>query len=98
MRSRSTFNQIPRLQGEFLWRQFTAAHSAGATMLYQAMFDELDEGTAIFKTTNNPPTGDSQFVSEPALPSDHSLWLTGLAGKLLRHEISPADQIPQRSP
>jgi hypothetical protein len=97
MRPQSPLNQIPRLGGEFLWRQFTAAHSAGATMLYQAMFDELDEGTAIFKTTNNPPTGDSQFVAEPALPSDHYLWLTGQAGKLLRKEIEPTNQIPQRS-
>jgi hypothetical protein len=80
-----------------VFRQFAAAHAAGVTMLYQAMFDELDEGTAIFKCTNNPPTGESQFVAESDLPSDHYLWLCGLAGKLLRNEVSPSNTIPPRS-
>jgi hypothetical protein len=45
-------NQIPRLRGEFLWRQAYNAKIAGATMLKIAMFDEVDEGTAIFKTVS----------------------------------------------
>jgi len=27
------------------------------------MFDEVDEGTAIFKVTNQPPVGESKFVT-----------------------------------
>jgi len=27
-------------------------------MIYVAMFDEVNEGTAIFKVTDNPPVGD----------------------------------------
>jgi hypothetical protein len=96
MRPQFPLNQIPRLKGEFLWRQFIAAKSAGATMIYQAMFDEVDEGTAIFKCTNDPPTGESQFVAEPGLPSDHYLWLCGQGGKLLRDEILPSETIPPR--
>ena len=46
-------------------------------MLYVAMFDELDEGTAIMKTSNSPPAGESPFVSEPGVPSDRYLRLTG---------------------
>ena len=66
-------------------------------MLYQAMFDEMDEGTAIFKCTNDPPVGESRFVTEEGLPSDHYLWLTGQGGKLLRGEIPPSDKIPMRT-
>ncbi|HWH69939.1 MAG TPA: Ig-like domain-containing protein, partial [Candidatus Sulfotelmatobacter sp.] len=42
-------NQIPRLGGTFYWRQAYNAISAGCTMLYGAMFDELNEGTSMFK-------------------------------------------------
>ena len=98
MRPEAKFDQIPRLKGEFLWRQVVAAKQAGATMLYTAMFDELDEGTAIFKCTSDPPVGESRFVADADLPSDHYLWLTGQAGKLLRGEIETTEALPKRSP
>ena len=43
-------NAIPRQCGRFLWRQAVGARSLGARMLYIAMFDEVDEGTAIFNS------------------------------------------------
>ena len=43
-------NQIPRMKGEFLWRQCYNAKAAGAEMLKIAMFDEVNEATAMFKT------------------------------------------------
>lgn len=96
LRSGSPLNAIPRLKGEFLWTQFVAAKKSGATMIYQAMFDELDEGTAIFKCTNDPPVGPSKFVTYEGLPSDHYLWLVGQGARLLRGEIPPTDQPPTR--
>ncbi len=88
-------NAIPRLQGRFFWSQIAAAKRAGADMLYVAMFDEVDEGTAIFKVTNNPPVGEGvQFVTYEGLPSDHYLRLTGLAGKVIRGEQPASDEIP----
>ncbi|NND97424.1 MAG: xylosidase/arabinosidase [Pirellulaceae bacterium] len=79
---------IPRLKGKFLWSQFTAAKHVGCNMIYVAMFDEVDEGTAIFKCTNDPPVGDGvRFLTYEGLPSDHYLKLVGKAGKLLRDEI-----------
>jgi hypothetical protein len=88
------FDAIPRLGGKFLWAQATAAKHAGAKMLYVAMFDELDEATAIFKTLQTPPIGESQFIAEPTLRSDHYLWLTGRIGRLLRGEV--AENFPAR--
>ena len=80
------YNHIPRRKGEFLWKQITGAKKAGAQMVYIAMFDEVDEATAIYKCTNTPPVGESRFLTYEDLPSDYYLRLTGLAGKLMRGE------------
>ncbi len=88
---------IPRLRGEFLWAQYAHAKRAGATMVYQAMFDEVDEGTAIFKCTNDPPVGASYFVREDGLPSDHYLWLVGQAARMVRGETPIRDTMPPRT-
>lgn len=42
-------NIFPRKSGDFLWKQVYHDISAGADMLYIAMFDETNEGTSIFK-------------------------------------------------
>jgi hypothetical protein len=94
---RAPLDQIPRRGGEFLWKQFTEAKRAGATMVYQAMFDEMDEGTAIFKCTNDPPMGESRFLTSEPLPSDHYLWLVGQAARLVRGELDPSEKPPMRA-
>jgi glycoprotein endo-alpha-1,2-mannosidase len=96
MNPKSPSNQIPRLGGKFLWKQFNEATGAGAKMVYVAMFDEVDEATAIFKCTNNPPVGESTFIDYEGLPSDHYLWLVGQGRRLLRGEIEPGDTLPPR--
>ena len=63
-------------------------------MLYVAMFDEVDEGTAIYKCTNNPPVGESVFSTFEGLPSDHYLKVVGAAGKMLRGETAWSDVLP----
>lgn len=86
---------IPRLKGEFLWSQLVAAKRVGCKMIYVAMFDEVDEGTAIFKCTNRPPKGKgTEFLDMEGLPSDFYLRLTGEAGRMLRGEIPVTDQVP----
>jgi len=77
-------DSIPRLKGAFYQAQIDANLVAGATMLYVAMFDEVDEGTAIFKCTNDVPVADgAAFLTYEGLPSDHYLKLTGEAAKRL---------------
>ena len=81
-KGKSPLNQIPRLGGRFFWSQIEEIRRHGMDMVYVAMFDEVDEGTAIFKCTNQPPIG--RFATYEGLPSDHYLRLTGLAGRFLR--------------
>lgn len=82
---------IARRGGRFLWAQCRRFKEAGARSLYVAMFDELDEGTAIFKVRQDVPVGASLFVSEPAVPGDRYLRLVGLATKLIRGEPVPEE-------
>jgi len=93
-----TFDDIPRRRGEFLWSQFVAAKRNGAEMIYVAMFDEVDEGTAIFKCTNEPPAANgARFLNYDGLPSDFYLRLTGAGGRLLRDELPVTDKAPVSS-
>lgn len=77
------YDQIPRNEGDFLWKQVAGAKLAGAKSLYVAMFDEIDEGTAIFKCLRKsevPLNGSGKFMGiEDSLDSDYYLWLTGQA-------------------
>ena len=89
-------NQIPRLGGRFFWKQVYTCLKEGAGMLYLAMFDEIDEGTAFFKCANEVPVGESPFLSFEGVPSDRYLWLAGMAGKTLRGEIPLTEEMPEQ--
>ncbi len=82
---------IPRRRGRFLWEQFHELRKLGVDGVYVAMFDEVDEGTAIFKVTSSPPV-QGHFVGFEGLPSDWYLRLVGDAAKRLRQKQPiPAD-------
>jgi hypothetical protein len=89
-------NQIARRCGGFYWRQAANAVNAGARMLYTAMFDEVDEGTAIFKlvpdAARQPEA--SSFVPLDAdgcaLPADWYLQLARGVTRGLRDGQLPA--------
>jgi hypothetical protein len=86
-------NQIPRQGGNFYWRQAYNAQLSGCSMLYTAMFDEVDEGTAMYKmaeTSNDLPAGATMVALDAdgiSLPSDWYLQVGGEAGRMLRGEI-----------
>jgi hypothetical protein len=91
MRGNDSF-YVDRNAGAFLWKQFYTAIEYGAEMLYVAMFDEMDEGTAIFKCANRSSVPNNRHTKfdgiEDHLPTDFYLWLTGEAGKMLRKEAA----------
>jgi glycoprotein endo-alpha-1,2-mannosidase len=91
-------NKIPRNKGEFYWKQLAGAIESGAEMIYVAMFDEIDEGTSIMKCAHKVPVGKSIFVPiEKEVESDYYLWLTNMAGKMLRGEIPFSKKMPKRN-
>jgi hypothetical protein len=89
-------DQIPRLQGQFFWRQVYENLQLDAKMFYVAMFDEVDEGTAIFKVDQNPPVGESPFLNYNGLPSDHYMWLAGKAQEAMQNKIEVKETPPNR--
>ena len=92
------FNQIPRNGGRFYWNQVENAVSSGAMMIKTAMFDEVDEGTAMFKTVAKKQDSPEGFLTLDAdgeqLPNDWYLRLSGEASKLLREEIPVRGYLP----
>jgi hypothetical protein len=72
---------ISREEGKFYRHMGEEAYRVGATTAYIAMFDEIDEATAIFKVTNNPPVG-ANFQTLEGKPSDYYLQLTRDLAKL----------------
>ncbi|GHU68307.1 hypothetical protein FACS189413_04870 [Bacteroidia bacterium] len=81
---------IPRNRGGFYKKQLSNHIRQGAEMLYLAMFDEIDEGTAIFKCATQVPVGKSYFLPlDEDLGSDYYLILAGQAAKELKRDSSP---------
>jgi hypothetical protein len=87
---KSPFNQISRNYGEFYWHQSYNVIDAGVNMVYIAMFDEIDEGTAMYKaapTAAERPANEkflSLDVDGAGLPSDYYLQLAQATSNILR--------------
>lgn len=104
LKQNGLYNQIPRNGGNFYWRQAYNAVRSGCTMVYGAMFDEVDEGTAMYKCV---PTAAQLPVQGTFVPldidgynlgSDWYLRLADQAGKMLRGEIPVRSTIPITPP
>jgi hypothetical protein len=99
----NVFNDTPRRGGNLYWRQVYNAVSIGAPMIYNAMFDEVDEDTAMYKiaaTKDDQPAGVdlvSMDTDGYKLPNDWYLRLAGAATQMLRGEIPLAKIIPIES-
>jgi hypothetical protein len=97
------FNDTPRRGGNFYWRQVYDAVSIDVPMIYNAMFDEVDEDTAMYKiaaTKDDQPVGVdlvSMDTDGYKLPNDWYLSLAGSASQMLRGEIPLTEDIPIQS-
>jgi len=86
-------NHIPRNGGNFFWLQVEGAMSQNMETFYFAMFDEVDESTAFFKTAENASQAPAReyWLNLDAdgftLPSDWYLRAAGKAAETLRGNI-----------
>jgi hypothetical protein len=96
-------NEIPRQGGTFWWAQAKTFREAGAQMFYGAMFDEVDESTAMFKiarATPQLPVGPLLVAADVdgyPLPSDWYLRLAGAAAQRL-HSGADFEAAPPIAP
>ncbi len=95
-------NAIPRRCGRFFWHQVANVVGAGATMMYGAMFDEVDEGTALFKVTPHDTGTPPGFLALDAdgchLPANWYLRLAGLASSMLAGHLRFTATLPLTPP
>jgi hypothetical protein len=92
---KAVFNCVPRKSGKFYWKQVQELLDAHVDMLFGAMFDEVNEGTALYKVETNPdklPKGARLWYPKldgEDTPPDLYLRLTGLAAKYLKSGSDP---------
>jgi hypothetical protein len=95
-------NRIPRNRGEFFWRQAYNAKMAGATVLKIAMFDEVNESTAMFKVASHRKDAPDQgyWLTLDAdgyeLPTDWYLRLAGEVTRMFHGKIKPNLKMPEK--
>ncbi|MEX0980729.1 MAG: T9SS type A sorting domain-containing protein [Bacteroidales bacterium] len=86
----STPNKDPRAGGQFIWDEVNDVIPVNSKSVYIAMFDEIDEGTAMFKLAENddqiPREGYWLPLDEDGydLPSDWYLRTASLATQVVR--------------
>lgn len=95
-------SNIPRRGGDFFWKQIASYRNAGCNMFFVAMFDEVNEGTAIYKISSNVPSDAPsatppppyQWITTEGLGNDWYLKLGGALGNVLRGNVTNASTIP----
>jgi len=95
----AVLNRTPRHCGRFLWRQVADLLQSHVSSLYVAMFDEVDEGTAIFPVetrSDTLPAGTQMvYLNEDGcfLPDDWYLRVAGAAAKYLHQGDVPPERL-----
>ena len=82
-------DEVNRVGGKFLQDQVDSYLDAGAESLYFAMFDEVNEATALFKIAREVPAprpGATFVPQEDGVPSDLYLSIMGDAARRLKKD------------
>lgn len=93
-------NQIPREGGEFLWRQAYNAKVAGAEIVKVAMFDEVNEATAILpaapRRSDAPDQGYWLTLDADGknLPADWYLRVVSRIADMFHGKIPATEKLP----
>ncbi|KAJ4485269.1 hypothetical protein J3R30DRAFT_3696603 [Lentinula aciculospora] len=98
------FNQIKRNGGKFLWQQIFNAKRLGLRVMYGAMWDEYDEGTALMPVVEKshllPRSDKYSFMALDVdgydLPADWYMRICGFAAEGLRSERMIHETFPSK--
>jgi hypothetical protein len=99
--AQAILNKIPRECGRFMWRQVSNLLQLKVTTLYVAMFDEADEGTAIFpgetRADKLPANARMVYLNEDgcSLPDDWYVRVTGAAAGFVHESGEPPRQLDE---
>jgi hypothetical protein len=92
-------NQTPRRCGNFLWEQGQSRLAAGAESMFIAMFDEVDEATAVMPVVarkDNLPLGTNLIALDEDgcdLPADWYLRISGMLSRMLKQGQVPPEEM-----
>lgn len=100
---KAILNRVPRRSGRFYWKQIHELLAEHTTMVFAAMFDEVNEGTALFKVETRPerlpvraqllyPEMDGEDV-----PADLYLRLSGMASQYLKSRGTVPENMPLKN-
>ena len=94
------YNWTPREGGHFIWNQLYEVRKMGSPFVYVAMFDEVDEGTAMYKMAETPaelPVGAQQVplnIDGYRLPDDWYLRVGREMQKMMDGSLPLTEEIP----
>lgn len=103
-RDDAPYDAIPRNKGDFFWTQLACYIQWGIPSIFIAMFDEMDEGTCIFKCSHKDQTPVNSSAQNPNgkilsydedLPTGYYLHLAGSAAKWLKGATGYSQKRPE---
>jgi hypothetical protein len=84
----------PRRDGDFYWEQFAGLSQSGFNTNFVAMWDEVNEATAIMPVSNIPPVQTPEFYTQDGYPADWYERLTAVGQYYMANNLPVPSTIP----